>query len=152
MRWTIRRKPCSHNILDFSAVQWLRLCASNARGTSSIPGWGTKILQASWHGQKNAKSNSISWSLAKKLIKATINSQKQLNLFTGCSGKDKQYLWPWTSHLTSLMCVSSSIKQREWGRWSLRPLLALTVYEIKVNLEINWVSQPQAINYTVAAL
>lgn len=30
--------------------------------------------------------------------------------------------------------------------------LALTLHEIKVNLEINWVFQPQAINYTVAAL
>ena len=34
------------------AVQWLRLCASNARGTGSIPGWGTKIPHAAWHGQK----------------------------------------------------------------------------------------------------
>ena len=25
------------------AVQWLRLCASNAGGMDSIPGWGTKI-------------------------------------------------------------------------------------------------------------
>ena len=31
---------------DFLAVQWLRLCASTARGTDSIPGWGTKILHA----------------------------------------------------------------------------------------------------------
>ena len=30
------------------AVQWLGLCASTAGGLGSIPGWGTKILQA--HG------------------------------------------------------------------------------------------------------
>ena len=27
-------------------VQWLRLSTSTAGGTGSIPGWGTKILQA----------------------------------------------------------------------------------------------------------
>ena len=27
-------------------VQWLRLCASNARVTGSIPGWGTRIPHA----------------------------------------------------------------------------------------------------------
>ena len=34
------------------AVQWLRLCASNARGMGSIPGWGTKIPYVVWHGHK----------------------------------------------------------------------------------------------------
>ena len=29
----------------FQAVQWLRLCASTARGMGSIPGWGIKILR-----------------------------------------------------------------------------------------------------------
>ena len=33
-------------------VQWLRLCASNAGGTCSIPGGGTKIPHAVWCGQK----------------------------------------------------------------------------------------------------
>ena len=36
-------------------VQWLRLCASTAGGTGSIPGQGTKILHAEWHGQKFKK-------------------------------------------------------------------------------------------------
>ena len=31
---------------DFLVVQWLRLHVSNARGLSSIPGWGTKISHA----------------------------------------------------------------------------------------------------------
>ena len=34
------------------AVQWLGLCASNAAGTGSIPGWGTKIPYAAWRGKK----------------------------------------------------------------------------------------------------
>ena len=34
------------------AVQWLGLCAFTAEGPGSDPGWGTKIPQASQHGQK----------------------------------------------------------------------------------------------------
>ena len=37
---------------EFPVVQWLELCASNAGGTDSVPGWGTKILQATQCGQK----------------------------------------------------------------------------------------------------
>ena len=33
-------------------VQWLGLCASTAGGMGSIPGQGTKIPHAVWHGQK----------------------------------------------------------------------------------------------------
>lgn len=33
-------------------VQWLRFCASNAKGMDLIPGWGTKTSLALWHGQK----------------------------------------------------------------------------------------------------
>ena len=40
---------------DFLAVQWLRLCAPNAEGMGSIPGWGAKTLHATWHGQKKKK-------------------------------------------------------------------------------------------------
>ena len=36
-------------------VQWLRLYASNAGVVGSIPGWGTKILQATLCGQKLKK-------------------------------------------------------------------------------------------------
>ena len=35
------------------AIQWLGLfCAFTAEHLSSIPGWGTKILQVAWHSQK----------------------------------------------------------------------------------------------------
>ena len=33
--------------------QWLRLCTFAAGGTGSIPGWGTKTLPATRHGQEN---------------------------------------------------------------------------------------------------
>ena len=36
-------------------VHWLRLHASNAGGMGSIPGGGTKIPHAMWHGQKEKK-------------------------------------------------------------------------------------------------
>ena len=36
-------------------VQWLILCFSNAGGTGSIPGWGTKIPHAMQHSQKKKK-------------------------------------------------------------------------------------------------
>ena len=36
----------------FLAVQWLRLCASNAGYLGSILGWGNKISHAARHNQK----------------------------------------------------------------------------------------------------
>ena len=33
-------------------VQWLGLCAFTANGPGSMPGWGTKIPQAAWRGQR----------------------------------------------------------------------------------------------------
>ena len=33
-------------------VQWLGLYSFTAEGVGSIPGWGTKILQAVWCSQK----------------------------------------------------------------------------------------------------
>ena len=40
-------------------VQWLRLCASNARGTGSIPGQGTKILHAVQGSQRGGKNSEL---------------------------------------------------------------------------------------------
>ena len=40
---------------NFLAVQWLRLGAFTAVGLDSIPGWGTKILQATWRGKNKTK-------------------------------------------------------------------------------------------------
>ena len=40
---------------DSLVVQWLRLCTSKAGATGSIPGWGTKIPHATWHGQNIKK-------------------------------------------------------------------------------------------------
>ena len=40
-------------------VQWLRLGASDARGMGLIPGRGTKIPHALWHGQKYINKNQV---------------------------------------------------------------------------------------------
>ena len=40
------------NLGTFLVVQWLRSWASTAWGIGSIPGWGTKILHAMQHDQK----------------------------------------------------------------------------------------------------
>ena len=41
---------------ELPSVQCSGLLASTARGTGLIPGWGTKILQATKHGQKKKKT------------------------------------------------------------------------------------------------
>ena len=41
------------------AVQWLGVSALTAGGLCSIPGWGTKIPQAVWYGQK--KQQGLPW-------------------------------------------------------------------------------------------
>ena len=51
----------------FPTVQWLRLCASIARGMGSIPDQGTKIPQATKSGpkiRKDFKYDSISENLS----------------------------------------------------------------------------------------
>ena len=40
---------------NFLAVQWLGLCDFTAKGSGSIPGWGTKIPQAVRCSQKKKK-------------------------------------------------------------------------------------------------
>ena len=40
-------------------VQWLGLQAFNAESPGLIPGWGTKIPQASWCGNNNTYNNAV---------------------------------------------------------------------------------------------
>ena len=42
--------------LTFPSLQWLRLWASTAGSTGSIPGWGTKIPHAKWWPKKKKKN------------------------------------------------------------------------------------------------
>ena len=41
------------------AVQWVGIHAFTAEGPDSILGWGSKIPQATWHGQNNADSGPV---------------------------------------------------------------------------------------------
>ena len=47
---------------NFLAVQWLGMHAFTAEGTGSVPGQGTKILQAVQCGQKKNCFNSVLFS------------------------------------------------------------------------------------------
>ena len=46
---------------NFLAVQWLGLCSFTAEGQTSIPHWGTKSLQATWHSQEKKKKHSYTY-------------------------------------------------------------------------------------------
>ena len=63
----------------FLVVQWLRLCTSTARDMGSIPGWGTKILQAvrAWpHKQTKIPQNSLASLPLKSFKKILTKTQK----------------------------------------------------------------------------
>ena len=44
---------------NLPVVQWLGLHASTAGATGSLPGQGTGVSCATWHGQKEKKARSI---------------------------------------------------------------------------------------------
>ena len=48
----IYEKECMRTFL---VLQWLRLCASNAGGTDSIPGQGTRLPHTMCHGLQRKK-------------------------------------------------------------------------------------------------
>ena len=51
---TVLGPEIHHGILGTPVVvRWLGLCASNAGGMGSIPGWGTKVPYAELCGQNN---------------------------------------------------------------------------------------------------
>ena len=43
----------------FLVVQWLAVRTSDARGTGSLPGQGTKIPHAMWYGQEKEKKKKL---------------------------------------------------------------------------------------------
>ena len=79
MTLTYIKCPVKGHISRTSLVaQRLRLCATNARGMSSIAGLGTKIPHAMWHGQKNkAKLLKLkyrkSWKQQEKILFKKLN-------------------------------------------------------------------------------
>ena len=63
-------------------VQWLELCTSTARDMGLIPGWGTKIPQGRWQGQKKKdKLLDISIGDNRKYILAYMERKKLRDMF-----------------------------------------------------------------------
>ena len=70
--------------LKFEGLPWqpqLRLCISTARGAGSMPGWGTKILHATWLEKKIFKLIHIDfvYLCSVKLLKMNITMQRYLS-------------------------------------------------------------------------
>ena len=82
------------------AVQWLQLSAFTAGGRGLIPGWGTKILQATWHDRKKKGGGKREREELPNLIKGIYQEKKKstaniilnkerLNAFPGNSGTEQ---------------------------------------------------------------
>ena len=102
----------------FLAIQWLGLCSPNAGDMGLIPGWGTKILHASWLGQKKKKVAILIKCTISETLSLTVASQpapSRLNCW-------KHYLSSWSdrnpgaifspssSLLSHIYCVSLKAK------------------------------------------
>ena len=82
-------------------VQWLRLCASTAGGTGSIPGQGTKIPQAVQPKKLHGNNFSIAKSL-NNLLLIYMPKNKQNNSQSNLSSEFVVTLSPWITRLSHL--------------------------------------------------
>lgn len=111
-------------------VWWLRFPASNAGGMSLMPGQGTKIPCATWHGQKKKKkvNNQIWWwlfpasvpglqdkswscSLAETLHKHMSQSSPMLDTF---HPDNQEWMWVQDTELGDLEADPASAALRLW--------------------------------------
>ena len=62
---------------------WLKLCTSTATDMGLIPGWGTKIPQGRWQGQKKKKDKLLDISIGdnRKYILAYMERKKLRDMF-----------------------------------------------------------------------
>ena len=68
---TARHAANKNRVLGTSqTVQWFRLCATTAGGLGSIPGQGTKILDAAQCSQRQNKTNNKKIIFQKKYLMA----------------------------------------------------------------------------------
>ena len=74
------------------AVQWLGPGAFTAVVVGSVPGWGTKILQAAWHGQKKKKKKKrkMTWPFP-HMVSSCLNKGRG----DPSGGTQMAYLPPW---------------------------------------------------------
>ena len=99
------------------AVQWLRLCASNAGDMGSIPGWGTKIPHAAQGSQsekkKKVQENQRMWASGESNLKTSSSNSCHCTVVQSCST-----LWPpWTAALQASLSFTVS--------WSLLKLMSI---------------------------
>ena len=102
------------------AAQWLRLCAVNAGGTSSIPGQGNKIPYAMWCGQKIFKKFLHSLYIVEE--KSTHGSEAGM----GCSPVQP----------TSSPAVRTIISN--FPGWEGHPFIKSHAQGLTVNGRLNW--------------
>ena len=69
-------------------VQWLGLCTPTARGKGLIPGWGTKILQAT-HGTgekkrlgRGAAGRKYQWIVCRKVLLPDLWLESNMCMYT----------------------------------------------------------------------
>ena len=112
---------------NFLVVQWLGPCSFTAEGQTSIPHWGTKSLQATWHSQKKQ------------------NKTKTLLYIPGC-----YHVWLWSWNCVSLLqtikwkvSVSHSVVSNSSRSMDSSPL-SFSVHGILQARILEWVANPFA--------
>lgn len=96
-------------------LQWLILCASTARGHGFDPWLGTKILNATWRGQKNFNKN------LKNKINVKEENQWEMNLLVWTRASFT-FLPAW-SNPKNRSCLYSGIRAQKLGRPTWVPCL-----------------------------
>ena len=84
------------------AVQWLGLHALNVEGLGSIPGQGTKIPQAVWHGQKKKKPPLTNKNETKQKTTTRCN-----NVFQSLGFSQLVHTYPWFFFSSQMRATSN---------------------------------------------
>ena len=81
------RQKTNQNFGTLVMVRWLRLCTSNAGGTGSIPGWGTRIPHGSAKKQKQNKNKKTHNFFTLKLEKQNVKIDIKILFLTATKDK-----------------------------------------------------------------
>ena len=102
-------------------VQWLRLHASKAGGVGSIPGWGTKILHALWHGHKSTGKKKEKVGIERIFSCEQTESLLSENL-SGCVHKEA----------TFMVCITQVWADLLWPTFFLARFLILGIIKLGI--------------------
>ena len=128
------------------AVQWLRLCASNAGDMGLIPGRGTKIPHATRHGQKKLKKKSVLKNWAETSTITQCGGDRFHNLGPGkLFLKLQQYCWegnqnPELLQYINLKCpvFNKNIVRHHKKQTNKKPHWSVTYTQGKTVVNRNW--------------